>query len=273
MSVQPLRIHLCTPVTLRGPVDSVEVPSMVARGLLARLAHNPGRTVPYHELSNAIWDESEPRSARSNLRSAAASLRRMLRDVGAPQSRMLRTRRASPGHANGGMALHVERDWIDVFQAERLIESGFTGLQQGCIAEGKRASAELSRIDLSSFGSDLPTSKWFSLEARRVERMAVRSLLLRCKTALLEGNLGEAERHSMALRQIAEADFIGASLLAVCDYLYGRSDLSLEHIATVRGKHRDIGIEPPSYLNDLQLAVLNDNESELLELLKTSVTL
>ena len=246
---------------------------MVARGLLARLAHNPARTVAYHELSNAIWDEAEPRSARSNLRSAATSLRRLLRHVGVCQVHTLRTRRASPGQANGGMSLQVERDSIDVFQAEGLIEAGFAGLQRGSTDEGRRASAALSRIDLSSFGSDLPTSKWFGLEARRVERMAVRSLLLRCKTALLEGNLGEAERHSMALRQIDGADFIGASLLAVSDYLSGRADLSLEHIATVRGQHRDIGIEPPSYLNDLQLAVLNDNQSELLELLKTAVTL
>ncbi|MFL6121650.1 BTAD domain-containing putative transcriptional regulator, partial [Actinophytocola sp.] len=93
-----------------------------ARTLLALLLANAGRTVSTAEANQALWGASPPASARSNLYSYVAELRRTLnRSPHAEGNRLIRTA--------GGYLLHVEDGEVDARIFEGLVRSGRRALK------------------------------------------------------------------------------------------------------------------------------------------------
>src|SRR5579862_2562862 len=103
-------------VLLLGPVEvsvdsiPVELTRPQERGLLGRLALEPGRTVSADRLIDDLWGESLPRNPTASLQGLVYRLRRSLDGSG-----------ASIGNQGGGYTLTIPPDRVDVVRFEGLV--------------------------------------------------------------------------------------------------------------------------------------------------------
>ncbi|MFB9661922.1 BTAD domain-containing putative transcriptional regulator [Glycomyces mayteni] len=102
-----LTIGLLGPLTVRRDGSPVEVTAGRLRCLLAILALTPGRTVPYHRLGEAIWEDEAPGHLRRTLQTYAGRLRDLL---GADRI----------GGGPHGLVLHACDEDVDAARFERL---------------------------------------------------------------------------------------------------------------------------------------------------------
>ncbi|WP_199034528.1 AfsR/SARP family transcriptional regulator [Glycomyces salinus] len=273
MSVEYPEIRLAAPVAIIVPSGALPVKSVTARGLLARLAQAPGQLVAYHQLTESIWEEREPRSAKSNLRTAAASLRRALGSGERDPAEVLRTYRASPGQANGAMSLDLPESAIDLFQVTRKVDAAFEHIRADRLSECRRLCRELESVDLTGFGTDLPATRWFGVLAQRVQRLWLRMNLVRCKTALLDGDFVVAERIAVTLHRSQAAIDPGEALLTVTQFFLGDTAQSLEHLTALRDRHSALGLDWPPHFDRLQHAILNHSHAEVREIARVDLVL
>src|SRR5262245_7391778 len=93
------------------------------------LAVQPNKVVSLTELLDELWPESPPRSALANLRSYAASLRRLL-NMYEPTERLLRR--------GSGYLLRVEPDELDLEGFHRSRGQARVALERGDYSAAER---------------------------------------------------------------------------------------------------------------------------------------
>src|ERR1044072_2879590 len=109
-----IRYRLLGPVELYHEGEAVDLSSTKVRLMLTALALAPNTVVSFDALGKVLWERGAPPSARSNVRTYATNLRRVL-DRGA------HNRLVSRG---GGYLLATDPDELDVQVFHRLAEIG-----------------------------------------------------------------------------------------------------------------------------------------------------
>ncbi|MBB6171283.1 DNA-binding SARP family transcriptional activator [Nocardiopsis mwathae] len=142
-----------------------------AQLVLATLLLRPGRTVTVDRLSEVLWEDWPPASARTQVAIVVSGLRRLFRDAG-QEGEVIETREA-------GYRLRTEGVRLDALEAERLVESARGAMGEGRMAEaarGLRAALALWRgpvLDgLGIAGLAAHVRRWEELRWRAAEALA-----------------------------------------------------------------------------------------------------
>ena len=109
-----MRVRLLGPVELWGTDGPVDLGTPQQRCVFTVLAMTPRQLVPVDALVDRVWGEQMPRNARTVLYTYVSRLRGLLQQAGGGAGQDALRRR------NGGYALEVDPDRVDLHRARRL---------------------------------------------------------------------------------------------------------------------------------------------------------
>jgi DNA-binding SARP family transcriptional activator/ABC-type branched-subunit amino acid transport system substrate-binding protein/DNA-binding beta-propeller fold protein YncE len=236
-----------------GPLEVVEHDQLLAlggpkqRALLAILLLHRGEVVSTDRLSDELWGERPPASAAKTVQAYVSNLRRALGDG------LLVTR----GH---GYLLRTARGQLDVDRFEALVDAGRTAFADGDAGRSSERLREALALWRGPPLADFAYEPFAQAEAARLgeERLAaledrIDADLALGRHATLVGEL-EALVHEHPLRERLQ------SQLMLALYRSGRQADALERYQQARRKLLDeLGIEPGRELQELELAILNQD--------------
>ncbi|MCX2948579.1 BTAD domain-containing putative transcriptional regulator [Lentzea sp. NEAU-D7] len=238
-------IRLLGPLELTGPNGAVQLSSAGQRTLVARLALNPGETVPRSALVDALWSDEVPASATKTLHSLLARLRGQIRDAGLGE--LITTR--EPGYV-----LNAPADTVDAARFEALVAAARH-------SDEPLASAKLLREALALWTGD-PLADCRPGEWTRHESARLIDLRMDATEELMEASLALGEHAAVAplVNALVERHPFRERLweqLMIALYRSGRQAESLAAFQRARSVLVDeLGIEPGPRLRDLEQAVL-----------------
>ena len=220
------------------------------RALLAALLVNAGRVVSVDDLTESLWPEDPPASAKHALEVYVSRLRKQLHADG-----RARLEGKAPGYA-----LHTDDDVVDAHQFEELVERGRTALAQRRPAH----AADLLRRALDLWRgeplADLPSERFARTAAGRLEELRLVAVENRIDAELALGRHGELapELEALVAEHPLRERLRGQQMLAL--YRCGRQAEALEAYQDARRTLRDeLGLEPGRSLQDLERAILNQD--------------
>jgi DNA-binding SARP family transcriptional activator len=109
-----VRVRLLGPVELWGADGPIDLGTPQQRCVFTVLAMTPRQLVPIEALVDRVWGEQAPRNTRTVLYTYVSRLRGLLQRAGGRDGGELLRRR------NGGYALDVDPDLVDLHRARRL---------------------------------------------------------------------------------------------------------------------------------------------------------
>jgi predicted ATPase/DNA-binding SARP family transcriptional activator len=227
-------------LTAGAPAD---VGGSKRQALLAMLALRDGRPVEIDALADGLWEDDLPAAPRNALHHHIARLRAALGEaaiVGFPD-----------GYA-------VEGARVDAVQFEALLRETRAALRDGDVRSAADAVAAALALWRGPALQGLPSTSWFSAEARRLETLRVDALEEQFEVALA---LGEHRELTPALRAaLADNPFRerlwGQLMLAL--YRSGQQADALETFQDARRVLADeLGLEPGPELRRTQDAILS----------------
>jgi DNA-binding SARP family transcriptional activator/Flp pilus assembly protein TadD len=247
-----LRYRLLGPVAARGDNGPVPLGGPKQRTVLAALLLNANRVVSEEQLTELLWEEQPPVSARGQLQVRVWELRKLLgRSV---------IVRSGPGYL-----IEVRPGELDTQVFENAVAVAKTTLGMGNTAEG----TECLRRALELWQGQ-PLGGVTDVLARRSARM-LEELRVAAFEALFEAEF-TAGRHAQVigeLRQLSGQYPFGEGLqaqLMVALHRSGRASEALEVYAETRERlGTELGVEPGKVLRELHLRVLKggDGDSEI----------
>ncbi len=242
-------------VRILGPVEAEDAGGRLLLGgpkqrlLLAVLALEHPAPVPSARLADALWGEAVPRTAAKTIQVFVARLRKRL------GQEAIVTR-------DGGYVLAVSEDELDHRRFERLAAEGARAL---AASDPERAAERLGAALALWRGpalGGLPVEGRASDAVRRLEELRLTCLEKRIETDLA---LGRASELVGELEELSAAEPLRerpAELLMLAYYRAGRQADALAVFQRVRRVLVDeIGIEPGPRLQELQAAVLAQDEA------------
>ncbi|MFJ4779987.1 BTAD domain-containing putative transcriptional regulator [Streptomyces sp. NPDC088762] len=200
-----LRFSVLGPLTVHRDDRALPLGPLKQRVVLATLLGSANSPVSVDALTDAVWQEEPPRTARKNLQVYVSALRALLADDDRDRPRLT--------HTGGGYVLRVAEDELDLLRFRSLVRA----------AEGQepRTAARLLRqaLDLwqgPPLGDDLRQSPRLAEEAERLElrhltayeSWAEAELELGGAPAVVEGLRDLVERHP--LRERLRSAWMGA---------------------------------------------------------------
>ncbi|WP_244501096.1 AfsR/SARP family transcriptional regulator [Streptomyces sp. TP-A0874] len=234
--------------TLAAHRDGVRLPlgPLKQRLVLGLLLSRPNTPVGTDALTDAVWPDDPPRTARKNLQVYISSLRTLLGD-GAT---------AAPGllvHDCGGYVLRVEDDEVDALRMRRLARSA-EGLEpQAAVAPLREAVGLWQGTPLH----DLRRSPALAAEGDRLER---RCLSVHEEWAECELALGRGPAVAEELRELAERHPLRERLHTAWMTALHQSGRRAEALAVYdeyrQELARELGLEPGGAMADRYRAVL-----------------
>ncbi|GAA3619978.1 hypothetical protein GCM10022267_02660 [Lentzea roselyniae] len=174
-------IRLLGPLELTGPNGAVQLSSAGQRTLVARLALNPGETVPRTALMDVLWSDEAPASATKTLHSLLARLRNQIRDAGLGE--LITT--SEPGYV-----LNASADTVDVARFEALVAAAWE-------SDDPVQSARLLREALALWTGD-PLADCRPGEWTRQESARLVELRMNATEHLMESSLALGEHAAVA---------------------------------------------------------------------------
>ncbi|WP_431782472.1 BTAD domain-containing putative transcriptional regulator [Streptomyces chumphonensis] len=255
MEAQPARPPVALRFTVLGPLTarcggtSLSLGPLKQRLVLAMLLCSPNRAVPVSTLTEAVWEDAPPRTARKNLQVYVSTLRGILADAGAGDRLT---------HQAGGYHLSLGPDEVDVLRFNELARTGRSAAGQGAPA----AAARLLRRALDLWQgpplAELSGSPAVAAEAERLEARRVQAHEDWAEAELALGNAGDvadvtaelAETHPLRERLIA------AQMNAL--YATGRQTEALAVYDGLRQRlAAELGLEPSPPLSALYRSMLS----------------
>jgi DNA-binding SARP family transcriptional activator len=221
------------------------------RTLLALLLANAGRTVSTAEVNRALWGASPPPSARSNLYSYVAELRRTLNRSRATDGERL-TR--SPG----GYLLRVEDGELDAKEFELLVRGARQALRDGRPDAAVQGFVEAQRLWRGSPLMDITSA---SDELRR-EAARLEELRLVVVEDLAEANMavGNDEEVAATLPRLVEEHPLREKLWSLLMLAWYRTGRQGEALAAYHRVYRllndELGVEPGQKLKQVHQHIL-----------------
>ncbi|MFF9008768.1 BTAD domain-containing putative transcriptional regulator [Streptomyces goshikiensis] len=196
-SPSPLRYRVLGPLAVHRDDRALPLGPLKQRVVLATLLGSANSPVSVDVLTDAVWQEEPPRTARKNLQVYVSALRALLADDELDRPRLI--------HTGGGYMLRVAEDELDLLR--------FRSLVRAAEGQGPRPAARLLRqaLDLwqgPPLGDDLRLSPRLAEEAERLELRhltayegwAEAELELGGAPAVVEGLRDLVERHPLRER-------------------------------------------------------------------------
>ncbi|MCH0543458.1 AAA family ATPase [Streptomyces sp. MUM 203J] len=242
-----LRFSVLGPLTVhRGP-RPLDLGPFKQRVVLATLLGSPGSPVSVDALTDAVWPEEPPRTARKNLQVYVSTLRGLLAEDGDREDRPRLT------HTCGGYLLRVAEEELDVLRFRALVRA----------AEGQRPrpAARLLREALDLWqGPPLGDLRQSPRLAEEAERLELRHLTAYESWAEAELELGRAPAVVEGLQDLAERHPLRERLRAAWMYALSRSGRQAEALAVYEDYRqllaRELGLEPGAAMAARHRAVL-----------------
>ncbi|WP_405983649.1 BTAD domain-containing putative transcriptional regulator [Streptomyces sp. NBC_00872] len=237
----PLSVHLGGRALSLGPLKQ--------RLLLAMLLCRPNKPVSVDALTDALWADMPPRTARKNLQVYVSALRKLLDDAGA---------RDRLEHQAGGYVLRVGEDELDSLRFHRLVQSGRDALRHGAPVPAARLLREA--LDLWR-GPALPELLCSRAVLDESERLNSRYLQLYEDWAEAELSLGNAPRIAETVADLVEQHPLRERLRAVQMNVLCRLGRQTEAFAAYEGLRQllasELGLQPSPSLQALYRSMLD----------------
>ncbi|GAA0679118.1 hypothetical protein GCM10010193_35830 [Kitasatospora atroaurantiaca] len=160
------------------------------RLVLAALLCRPNTTVSTDLLTEAVWGDEPPRSARKNLQAYVSALRKLLGRAGG-QERLV--------HQSAGYVLRVGPAELDLLRFEELARAGRQAVRLGAGAHAARLLREALDLWSGPLLADLAHSEVIRQEA---DRYATRRLAVHEDWAEVELELGHAPAVAESLAEV-----------------------------------------------------------------------
>ncbi|MGW8784486.1 BTAD domain-containing putative transcriptional regulator [Streptomyces sp. NPDC055796] len=220
--------------------------------VLAVLALHANQVAPQELLVDAIWGESPPETARTQVQSAVSALRKACARAGRPDA--IETTAA-------GYRLHVAREELDAHLFARLLARARSYAAAGDRAEAARHLREALALwrgpALLGLDSD-PVRRGATLLDE--QRLTALEELARLDLALGRHAEMTGELFALAAAEPLREGLHASLMLAL--YRSGRQAEALEVYRRLRSVFdEELGIEPGRALQDLEAAVLNRDPS------------
>ncbi|MFH7599681.1 BTAD domain-containing putative transcriptional regulator [Streptomyces racemochromogenes] len=185
-----LRFSVLGPLAVHRDGRALPLGPLKQRVVLATLLGSVNSPVSVDALTDAVWQEDPPRTARKNLQVYVSALRTLLADDGPDRPRLT--------HTGGGYVLRVAEDELDLLR--------FLSLVRDAETQAPREAARLLRqaLDLwqgPPLGDDLRQSPRLAEEAERLE---LRRLTAYESWAEAELEVGGAPAVAEGLRDLVE---------------------------------------------------------------------
>lgn len=253
-TIEGIRYRLLGPVELYHDGESVDLSSTKVRLMLTALALAPNTVVSFEALGEVLWDGGPPVSARSNVRTYATALRRVL-DQGS------RNRLVSRG---GGYLLSTAPEELDVHVFARLAEIGRRALAEGEPASARTHLRQALGLWRGNPGEGLPPRRALAghLDALAEQRLLAEEDLLEAELAVGR----HAEQVGVARRLVTDHPLRERCWAALMLALYRSGDVAAALEAFTEARNRlveGLGLEPGPRLQQLHAAMLNRDSALL----------
>ncbi len=249
-----MEVRVLGPVELAaGPVAAEPSPGKQI-ALLACLLIARGEVVSRDRLIDALWGERPPASAVNALQVHVHGLRRRL--AGAE-----RIERAGPGYR-----LRLEPGELDSERFEQLVARGRAQLAESDAGEAASTLRGALGLWRGHAYEDVRYEAFAQAEVARLEELRLAALEDRIEAELALGRHRDLvpELEALAAHH-ADRERLGAQLMLAL-YRSGRQADALDVFARVRRAMRDeLGIEPGQALQELQRAILEQDEGLAVE--------
>ncbi|MEU9084842.1 BTAD domain-containing putative transcriptional regulator [Streptomyces sp. NPDC048357] len=231
-----LRFSVLGPLTVHRDDRALPLGPLKQRVVLATLLGSANSPVSVDALTDAVWQEEPPRTARKNLQVYVSALRALLADDDQDRPRLT--------HTGGGYVLRVAEDELDLLRFRSLVRAAEG---QG---QGPRPAARLLRqaLDLwqgPPLGDDLRQSPRLAEEAERLE---LRHLTAYESWAEAELELGGAPAVAEGLRDLVERHPLRERLRSAWMRALSASGRQAEALAAYDDYRqllaRELGLEP-----------------------------
>ncbi|MFC6421955.1 BTAD domain-containing putative transcriptional regulator [Ornithinimicrobium tianjinense] len=243
-------IGVLGPLTVSADGRVIEVPGLKERALLARLAAEPGRTVPVDALTDALWGQEPP-----------ANVRKVL------QTYVLRVRNAvEPGRDGrpsvvitdaGGYRLAVGDESVDAVRFARLVDEARLAARRGRHVQAVEATTAALALWRGPAYAGLEQAEFAVREARRLDELRLTAEEVHWASEIALGNHHAA---IPALETLVKAHPWREGLwsaLVLALYRSGRQGDALAAYARARTQlDEDLGVEPGAELRELHRRVL-----------------
>jgi len=247
-----VELRILGPVELTADRRSLNIGGPRQRTVLAMLALNVNRVVPVERLIDAVWDDAPPRTARGQIQICVSALRKLFAEAGKEQAILVQ----SPGYL-----LALESDELDSERFGALVsaakQQAAGGRADEAVATLRQAIAMWRGCALAGVPSDLVQRGATMLEQQRMAALEER--------IRLDLALARHEEIIAELRALCEEYRLHEQLhsyLMVALYRSGRQADALEVARRTRYTlSEEIGIEPSPELQQLELAILNQDAS------------
>ncbi|MFG3052412.1 BTAD domain-containing putative transcriptional regulator [Kitasatospora sp. NPDC048239] len=249
-AAQPTRLRFSVLGPLAGEAAGrpLALGPLKQRLVLAVLLSRANTVVPVELLTDAVWPEEPPRTARKNLQVYVSTLRALLGREDEP-GRLL--------HSGGGYLLKVGEPELDVLHFRALARAGRAAADGGALAPAARLLRQALDLWQGPPLADLRCSPAVEAEAERLE---ARCLGVHEDWAETELELGNAAAVAEELAELAERHPLRERLQAArmnALHLSGRQAEALAVYDTHRQLlARELGLEPSPALTALYRSLL-----------------
>jgi DNA-binding SARP family transcriptional activator len=241
-----MEFRILGPLEVRDGERIVSIRRGKHQALLAALLLRTGEPVSVDQLLDDLWGERPPSTAKGSLQNMVSALRKTL---GEP---LLRTQ--SPGYV-----LDIEREQVDLFRFERLLE------EAKCAASTEKRAEQLRQAHALWRGpplADLAFEPFVLLEVPRLEelRVVAHEELVEARLALGEHAQLIPELEPLVAGHPFNERLRGQLMLAL--YRAGRQADALDCYRQARQLLvEELGLEPGTPLRELEQAILRHDSA------------
>ncbi|MGW0966417.1 BTAD domain-containing putative transcriptional regulator [Streptomyces sp. NPDC002516] len=246
----PLRLNLLGPLRASRGGLPLTLGPLKQRLVLAVLLTRPNTPVSVEELTDAVWPDDPPRTARKNLQAYVSTLRRVLDpdDLGRLH------------HGPGGYVLRLTAAECDSLRFEELARRGDTELRAGApshAARTYRQALDLWRHD--PFSDLAPRAEVLraAVERRHARRLAVYEAWAEAQLEIGDpGPVADTVDEMVALHPLRER--LRATQLTALHRVGRRTEALAAYDDCRQRLSRELGLEPGAALHGAYRSLLDD---------------
>ncbi|WP_181806259.1 AfsR/SARP family transcriptional regulator [Streptomyces shenzhenensis] len=245
-----LRFSVLGPLAAEARGRALSLGPLKQRLVLAMLLCRPNALVSVDLLTEAVWDEEPPRTARKNLQGYVSALRKTLAEAGAGDRLV---------HRPGGYLLRLGESELDALRFQALARAGREAAADG---DAERAARLLRDARMLWAGVPLPELACSEPLRAEAERLAARHVTVCEDWAEAALEAGHAREVTETTGDLVERYPLRERLRAVQMTALHRSGRRAEALAAYdelrQNLSRELGLPPSPVLESLYRSILAD---------------
>ena len=246
----PLRFSVLGPLSAEAGGRALALGPLKQRVVLAALLCHPNSPVSVELLTEAVWDDDPPRTARKNLQLYVSALRRTLAEAGAGRRLSLRP---------GGYVLQLAEAELDSLRFRALARAGREAFADGDPERGARLLSQARRLWA---GPALPELAWSEPIRAEADRLTARHLTVCEDWAEAALEAGRPREVAEVVGELVEQHPLRERLRAAQMTALHRSGRRAEAMAAYdelrQCLSRELGLPPSPGLESVYRSVLAD---------------